>query len=46
MKEKELLEQLIARRNTVTPKEMIIEKLWGFDCQGPETTTSRCSSPF
>ena len=33
MKEKELLEQLIARRNTVTPKEMIIEKLWGFDSE-------------
>jgi len=33
LKEKELLEQLIARRNTVTPKEMIIEKLWGFDSE-------------
>ena len=33
MKEKELLEQLIARRNTVTPKELIIEKLWGFDSE-------------
>jgi two-component system response regulator ArlR len=33
LKEKELLEQLIARKNTVTPKEMIIEKLWGFDSE-------------
>lgn len=33
LKEKELLEQLIERKGTVTPKEMIIEKLWGFDSE-------------
>ncbi|MEK0315093.1 response regulator transcription factor [Cohnella sp. 56] len=31
LKESELLELLIARRQAVTSKEQIIEKLWGFD---------------
>ncbi|MEB1807398.1 MAG: response regulator transcription factor [Bacillaceae bacterium] len=31
LKESELLELLLIRKNTVTSKEMIIEKLWGFD---------------
>jgi len=31
LKESELLELLIMRKNSVTPKELIIEKLWGFD---------------
>jgi len=33
LKEYELLELLIMRKNVVTPKELIIEKLWGFDSQ-------------
>ncbi len=33
LKESELLELLILRKNAVTPKEMIIEKLWGFDSE-------------
>jgi len=33
LKESELLELLIMRKNTVTPKELIIEKLWGFDSE-------------
>lgn len=31
LKESELLELLITRKNAVTSKEMVIEKLWGFD---------------
>lgn len=31
LKENELMELLIMRKNSVTPKELIIEKLWGFD---------------
>ncbi|WP_070000105.1 response regulator transcription factor [Cellulosilyticum sp. I15G10I2] len=31
LKESELLEFLISRKNAATSKEMIIEKLWGFD---------------
>ncbi|WP_163537307.1 response regulator transcription factor [Gracilibacillus sp. YIM 98692] len=31
LKESELLELLILRKNTITSKEMIIEKLWGYD---------------
>lgn len=31
LKESELLELLISRKNIVTSKELIIEKLWGFD---------------
>ena len=31
LKEKELLEQLIVRKNPVTPKDLIIDRLWGFD---------------
>jgi DNA-binding response OmpR family regulator len=31
LKESELLELLIARKNATTSKELIIEKLWGFD---------------
>jgi DNA-binding response OmpR family regulator len=31
LKESELLELLILRKNAVTPKELIIEKLWGYD---------------
>jgi DNA-binding response OmpR family regulator len=31
LKESELLELLITRKNAATSKEMIIEKLWGFD---------------
>jgi DNA-binding response OmpR family regulator len=31
LKESELLELLLLRKNTVTSKDMIIEKLWGFD---------------
>ena len=33
LKESELLELLILRKNTVSPKELIIEKLWGFDAE-------------
>lgn len=33
LKESELLELLILRKNSVTPKELIIEKLWGFDAE-------------
>lgn len=33
LKESELLELLIARKNAVTSKEQIIEKLWGFDSE-------------
>jgi DNA-binding response OmpR family regulator len=33
LKESELLELLILRRNAVTSKELIIEKLWGFDAE-------------
>ncbi len=31
LKESELMEFLIMRKNLTTPKELIIEKLWGFD---------------
>lgn len=31
LKESELLEYLISRKNMTTSKEMIIEKIWGFD---------------
>jgi two-component system, OmpR family, response regulator ArlR len=31
LKESQLLELLISRKNSTTSKEMIIEKLWGFD---------------
>lgn len=31
LKESELMELLIMRKNSVIPKELIIEKLWGFD---------------
>lgn len=31
LKEKELMEYLILRRDMISPKEQIIEKLWGFD---------------
>lgn len=31
LKESQLLELLITRKNLATPKELIIEKLWGFD---------------
>lgn len=31
LKESELLELLISRKNATSPKELIIEKLWGFD---------------
>ncbi len=31
LKESQLLELLILRKNSVTSKELIIEKLWGFD---------------
>lgn len=31
LKESELLQLLISRKNSATSKEMIIEKLWGFD---------------
>lgn len=33
LKESELLQLLISRKNAVTSKEMIIEKLWGFDAE-------------
>lgn len=33
LKESELLELLMTRRNAVTSKEQIIEKLWGFDTE-------------
>ncbi|WP_040950874.1 response regulator transcription factor [Gorillibacterium massiliense] len=33
LKESELLELLITRKSAVTPKELIIEKLWGFDSE-------------
>ena len=33
LKEKELLEYLIINKNIVSPKEQIIEKLWGFDSE-------------
>ncbi|MBT2286501.1 response regulator transcription factor [Paenibacillus polymyxa] len=33
LKENELLELLIARRQAITSKEQIIEKLWGFDSE-------------
>ena len=33
LKESELLELLILRKNAVTSKELIIEKLWGFDAE-------------
>ncbi|MCX7922541.1 MAG: response regulator transcription factor [Clostridia bacterium] len=33
LKESELLELLITRKNAVTSKELIIEKLWGFDSE-------------
>lgn len=32
LKESQLLELLIMRKTSVTPKELVIEKLWGFDC--------------
>ena len=32
-KEKELMELLVRRANTVTPKELILDKLWGFDSE-------------
>jgi DNA-binding response OmpR family regulator len=31
LKESELLELLISRKNSTTSKEIIIEKLWGYD---------------
>jgi DNA-binding response OmpR family regulator len=31
LKESELLELLVTRKNAVTSKELVIEKLWGFD---------------
>lgn len=31
VKESELLQYLIKRKNMITPKEMLIEKLWGFN---------------
>jgi two-component system, OmpR family, response regulator ArlR len=33
LKESELLEYLISRKNMTTSKEMIIEKIWGFDSE-------------
>lgn len=33
LKESELLELLISRKNAVAPKELIIEKIWGFDAE-------------
>lgn len=33
LKEKELMEYLMLRRDMVSPKEQIIEKLWGFDSE-------------
>ncbi|MFC0211408.1 response regulator transcription factor [Paenibacillus chartarius] len=33
LKESELLQLLITRKQAVTPKELIIEKLWGFDSE-------------
>lgn len=33
LKESELLELLISRKNIATSKELIIEKLWGFDAE-------------
>lgn len=33
LKESELLELLIVRKQSVTSKEQIIEKLWGFDSE-------------
>lgn len=33
LKESELLELLITRKNAVTSKELIIEKLWGYDSE-------------
>ena len=33
LKESELLELLISRKNSATSKEIIIEKLWGFDSE-------------
>lgn len=33
LKESELLELLILRKNAVTSKELVIEKLWGYDSQ-------------
>lgn len=33
LKEKELIEYLMLRREMVSPKEQIIEKLWGFDSE-------------
>ena len=33
LKEKELIEYLILRRDMISPKEQIIEKLWGFDSE-------------
>lgn len=33
LKEKELMEYLMLRREMVSPKEQIIEKLWGFDSE-------------
>jgi DNA-binding response OmpR family regulator len=31
LKESELLQVLISRKNMITPKEILIEKLWGFN---------------
>ncbi|SHI54334.1 response regulator transcription factor [Lutispora thermophila] len=33
LKESELMELLMMRKNTVIPKELIIEKLWGYDSE-------------
>jgi len=33
LKESELLQLLIKRENIITPKDLIIEKLWGFDSE-------------
>lgn len=33
LKESELLELLITRKNSVTSKELVIEKLWGYDSE-------------
>jgi DNA-binding response OmpR family regulator len=35
-KEKELMELLMHRAKTVTPKELILDKLWGFDSEAVE----------
>lgn len=36
LKESELLQVLISRKNMITPKEILIEKLWGFNTEAED----------